>query len=310
MQQHQVGPSRVGLLLAFFAIYVIWGSTYLGIRVGIETIPPLLMMGTRHLIAGALVFSYMRLKGEKAPRWMWKPALIAATFCFLGGHGLLSWAEERVSSGMAALLVALEPVIMVLLARRAKQEARISGRTLAGLGLGIAGVAVLIPIHDTGEFVASIAVLVGAVLWSIGVIYARGAAEGVSSGMYSAMQMLLGGVLLLGVGTSVGERVHLAQISMRSALALGYLIVFGSVIAFSAYTWLLRVSTAARVGTHAYVNPIIAVLLGWSLGGEQVTLRMILGTVIVLASVLLVNKAESGRTVSLRQERAAEAAAD
>src|SRR5581483_7090634 len=119
--------STFGLLLAFFAIYVIWGSTYLGIRVGIETIPPLLMMGTRHLIAGALVFGYMRLKGESAPRGMWKPALIASTFCFLGGHGLLSWAEQRVSSGMAALLVSLEPVIMVLLARLAKQEGRISG---------------------------------------------------------------------------------------------------------------------------------------------------------------------------------------
>jgi len=310
MQPRGQRTSTVGLLLAFFAIYVIWGSTYLGIRVGIETIPPLLMMGTRHLIAAALVFGYMRLKGEKAPRWMWKPALIAAAFCFLGGHGLLAWAEQRVSSGMAALLVALEPVIMVVLARRAKQEARISGRTLGGLALGIAGVAVLIPIHDSGEFVASIAVLLGAISWSVGAIYARGAAEGVSSGMYSAMQMLLGGVLLLAVGTGLGERVNLSQVSLRSAVALGYLIVFGSVIAFSAYTWLLRVSTAARVGTHAYVNPIIAVWLGWALGGEAVTVRMLAGAVIVLASVLLVNKAESGRTVTLGRERTAEAAAD
>src|SRR5512146_1024726 len=298
------------LVLAFAAIYVIWGSTFLAIRVAVASIPPLLMMAARHLTAGALVYAYMRTRREPAPpRRMWVPALVAGALCFWGGHGLLAWAEQRVSSGMAALLVALEPVIMVLLARRAKQEGRISGRTLAGLVLGIAGVAVLMPVDARGELVAALAVLLGAVLWSVGAIYARGAVSGVSSGMYSAMQMLAGGVLLLGVGAAFGERVSLGSVSMRSVVALGYLIVFGSVIAFSAYTWLMRVSTAARVGTHAYVNPIIAVVLGWALGGEVVTVRMLVGAVIVLASVLLVNQAESGQTVTLLEERL-EAAAD
>jgi drug/metabolite transporter (DMT)-like permease len=297
------------LILAFLAIYVIWGSTYLGIRVAIESIPPLLMMGARHVAAGTLLFVYMRARGEAAPpRISWKPAMLAGALCFLGGHGLLAWAEQRVSSGMAALLVSLEPVIMVLLARRARQEGRISGRTMAGLVLGIAGVAVLMPIDAKGEMIAVAAVLLGGVLWSVGAIYARGAAAGVSSGMYSAMQMLTGGVLLLAVGTGLGERVQLSSVSLRSVVALGYLIVFGSVIAFSAYTWLMRMSTAARVGTHAYVNPIIAVWLGWALGGETVTGRMLLGAAIVLASVLLVNKAESGKAVTLGAE--AEAAAD
>ncbi|MBZ5568336.1 MAG: EamA family transporter [Acidobacteriia bacterium] len=307
-------PKPALLILAFVAIYVVWGSTYLGIRVAIESIPPLLMMGIRHLAAGTLLFAYLRLRGEAAPpRFAWKPAVLAGALCFLGGHGLLAWAEQRVSSGMAALLVSLEPVIMVLLARRAKQEGRISGGTLAGLAFGIAGVAVLMPIDAKGEMIATAALLLGGVLWSVGAIYARGAVSGVSSGMYSAMQMLTGGVLLLAVGTGLGERVQLGRITPRSVLALGYLIVFGSIIAFSAYTWLMRVSTAARVGTHAYVNPIIAVWLGWALGGEVVTARMLIGAAIVLASVLLVNQAESGKAVALgsqQQEAEAEAAAD
>jgi drug/metabolite transporter (DMT)-like permease len=293
-------PKTALLILAFFAIYVIWGSTYLAIRVAIESIPPLLMMGVRHVVAGILLFAYMRARGEAAPpRSVWKPAVLAGALCFLGGHGLLAWAEQRVSSGMAALLVSLEPVIMVLLARRAKQEGSISGRTIAGLILGIAGVGVLIPFDARGETVSAAAVLAGGVLWSVGAIYARGAASGVSSGMYSAMQMLAGGVLLVTVGTGFGERVQLSSVSLRSVVALGILIVFGSVIAFSAYTWLMRVSTAARVGTHAYVNPIIAVWLGWALGGEVVTGRMLLGATIVLASVLLVNQSESGKAVTL-----------
>jgi drug/metabolite transporter (DMT)-like permease len=305
-------PKTGLLILAFLAIYVIWGSTFLAIRVAIETIPPLLMMSARHVVAGILLFAYMRLRGEAAPpRSAWKPAVVAGALCFLGSHGLLAWAEQRVSSGMAALLVSLEPVIMVLLARRAKQEGTISGRTIVGLILGIAGVAVLMPIDTRAETIAVAALLLGGTLWSVGAIYARGAASGVSSGMFSAMQMLSGGVLLLTVGTGFGERVHPSSVSLRSVVALGFLIVFGSVIAFSAYTWLMRVSTAARVGTHAYVNPIIAVWLGWALGGEVVTGRMLIGAAIVLASVLLVNQAESGKAVVLGSgEVKAEAAAD
>ncbi len=293
------------LVLAFLAIYVVWGSTYLAIRVAIESVPPLLMMGTRHLVAGALLFAYMRARGEAVPVSAWKPALLAGALCFLGGHGLLAWAELRVSSGMAALLVALEPVIMVLLARRARQEGKISGRALAGLALGLAGVAVLMPVHASGETVAAAAVLLGTLCWSLGAIYARGEACGVSSGMYAAMQMLVGGVLLLAVGSALGERVHVGGVSARSAVALAYLIVFGSIIAFSAYTWLMRVTTAARVGTHAYVNPIIAVWLGWVLGGEAVSGRMLLGAAIVLGSVLLVNQAESGKALTLGRTEAA-----
>ncbi len=170
------------------------------------------------------------------------------------------------------------------------------------------------PIHERGEMTGAAAALVGGIFWSIGAIYARGAARsGVSSGMYAAMQMLSGGALLLIVGTSVGERVHVASVTPRSLLALAYMVVFGSVIAFSAYTWLMRVSTAARVGTHAYVNPIIAVWLGWALGGEVVTARMLLGAGIILASVLLVNQAERGKKLTLGPEEPpvdAEAAAD
>ncbi len=304
-------PSKPGMVLAFFAIYVIWGSTYLAIRVAVEGIPPLLMMGARQLIAGGLMLALMRGRGEGAPRWMWKPALVAGALCFLGGHGLLAWAEQRVASGMAALLMALESVMMVLLARAAKQEKRISGRTLAALVLGIAGVAILIPIEGNSELIPSLAVLLSGLLWSLGAIYARGAARDVGSGMYSAMQMLIGGVLLLGVGAGLGERVNFASVNLRSVAALGYLIIFGSIIAFTAYTWLLRVSTAAKVGTHAYVNPIIAVVLGRALGGEAVTARILLGAVVVLVSVFLVSQSERGRRSTLQaSEIKLEAAAD
>src|SRR5437868_6067095 len=142
---------------AYLAVYVVWGSTYLGIRYAVETLPPLLMMGLRHVAAGALLYAWVRLRGGGAPaRRLWVPAMIAGALCFLGGHGILAWAEQRVSSGMAALLIALEPVIMVLLARRARQEGRVSGRTLAALALGIAGVALLMPIHAGGESVGAI----------------------------------------------------------------------------------------------------------------------------------------------------------
>ncbi len=311
MDGKRTNPNRILLILAFLAIYVIWGSTYLAIRVAIESMPPLLMMGTRHLAGGALLFGYLRLRGEAMPPMrVWKPAILAGALCFLGGHGLLAWAEQRVSSGMAALLVSLEPVVMVLLARRLKQEGRISGRTLAGLALGIAGVAVLMPVEAKSETIAAIAVLVSAVFWPVGAIYARGQVSNVSAGMYSAMQMLAGGVLLLAVGAGLGERVDLNNLTLPSLAALAYMIVFGSVIAFSAYTWLMQVSTAARVGTHAYVNPIIAVWLGWALGGETVTVRMLVGAAIVLASVVLVNRAERGREVTLGSQIDARATAD
>lgn len=288
MRQSYSNPATFRLLAAFFAIYVIWGSTYLAIRFAVEALPPLLMMGARHLTAGALLLGALLLRGERLPaRKAWGAALIGGGLQFLGGHGLLAWAEVRVSSGLAALLIASEPLVMVVLARLAGQE-RLSMRTLGALGLGAIGVAVLFETGvRQGSALAAGAVLLATVLWSMGAIYARGVSSA-SAVMFAALQMLMGGVLLLAVGGASGEHVRLAEVSLRSLASLVYLIIFGSLAAFSAYTWLMKVTTAARVSTHCYVNPIVAVFLGWALAGERVTTNMLVGTAIVIASVVLV----------------------
>lgn len=288
MRPASSGVKTFKLLLAFFAIYVIWGSTYLAIRFAVEGMPPLLMMGARHLTAGALLLGLLLLRGERLPvRGAWGAALIGGALQFLGGHGLLAWAEVRVSSGLAALLIACEPLVMVVLARLAGQE-RLSLRTVGALSLGTAGIAVLFETGARqGSAAAAGAVLLAALFWSLGAIYARSVGSA-SAVMFAALQMLLGGALLLAVGSAGGERVHLAQVSLRSLASLAYLIVFGSLLAFSAYTWLMKVTTAARVSTHCYVNPIVAVFLGWALAGERVTTNMLIGTAIVTASVVLV----------------------
>lgn len=306
MRQIHSGVTTFKLLAAFFAIYVIWGSTYLAIRFAVEGLPPLLMMGARHLTAGALLLGVLFLRGEKtAARAAWRAALIGGALQFLGGHGLLAWAEVRVSSGLAALLVAAEPLVMVVLARLAGQE-RLSLRTLGALALGMVGVAVLFETGARqGSALAAAAVLAAGMFWSVGAIYARGVRSNTSTAMFAAMQMLVGGIMLLLVGGAAGERVRVAEVSSRSLWALGYLIIFGSLVAFSAYTWLMKVTTAARVTTHCYVNPIVAVFLGWALAGERVTTNMLVGTAIVIASVALV-------TLSKKEEGyvAAEMAAD
>lgn len=306
MRQTSSSATTFKLLAAFFAIYVIWGSTYLAIRFAVEGLPPLLMMGARHLTAGALLLIFLLLRREKAPgRAAWGAALIGGGLQFLGGHGLLAWAEVRVSSGLAALLVASEPLLMVVLARLAGQE-RLSLRTAGALALGMVGVAVLFETGARqGSALAAAAVLAAGVFWSVGAIYARGVRSATSTAMFAAMQMLVGGALLVLVGGAAGERVHVAEVSLRSLGALIYLIIFGSLVAFSAYTWLMKVTTAARVTTHCYVNPIVAVFLGWALAGERVTTNMLVGTAIVIASVVLV-------TLSKKDERyvAAEMASD
>ena len=305
MRQNRINVTTFRLLAAFFAVYVIWGSTYLAIRFAVEGLPPLLMMGTRHLVAGALLLGLLFLRGERTPgRAAWSAALVGGALQFLGGHGLLAWAEVRVSSGLAALLLASEPLIMVVLARLAGQE-RLTLRTVAALGLGVVGVGML---FETGvrqsSALAAAAVLAAGVFWSLGAIYAR-AVRHASPVMFAALQMLIGGILLLGVGSAAGERVQVSEVSLRCAGALVYLIIFGSLVSFSAYTWLLKVTTAARVTTHCYVNPIVAVFLGWALAGERVTANMLAGTAVVIASVVLVTLNKKGE-VHLPAEVAAD----
>jgi drug/metabolite transporter (DMT)-like permease len=292
-----VQPSTTGLVAAFAAVYLIWGSTYLGIRYAVETIPPLLMMGMRHLTAGTLLYAWARWRGVPAPRLReWTYPAVIGTLLFLGGHGSLAWAEQRVPSGIAALMVATLPMWIVVLARIWGTERKLSGRSVAGLVLGFGGVLVLfgpdawrhngdVSLLDAG------AVLFGTFIWAAGTIYMRNVKMPQSPLLSSAMQMLAGGVSLLIAATLVGEtgRFHFVEVSSRSWMALAYLIGFGSIIAFTAYTWLHMVAPPSRVATYAYVNPVVAVLLGWALAREPMGVSTWIAMIVILAGVGLVN---------------------
>lgn len=289
-------PSRVKLLLAFGAIYFIWGSTFLAIRFAVRTLPPLLTMGTRHLAAGLLLFAWLALRGPVRPEpRLWLSAIFAGGCCFLGCHGLLAWAEIRLDSGLAALLSSSLPIWMVLLAPLRGQESEMNPRVFSGIALGFAGVAVLIPMDFKGphpEGLRALAVLAAELLWAVGAIYSRGVKTKTSGTTFAAMQMLCGGVMLWLAGLGIGEagQVHLENFTTRSVVSLLFLIVFGSLVTFSAYVWLMQVSSPAIVSTHSYVNPLVAVLLGWAFAHEAITWRTALGTAIILASVGLLSR--------------------
>ncbi|MEJ2555584.1 MAG: drug/metabolite exporter YedA [Anaerolineae bacterium] len=287
---------RLRIVVAFAAIYLIWGSTYLGIRFAIETVPPLLMAGTRFVVAGTMLYSWTRLRGAPRPtRLHWGAASVVGGLMLLGGNGGVSWAEQRVFSGLAALLIATVPLWIALLDWRRRGGLRPSGRGAVGLVFGFAGVALLV---GPGELAGSshmdplgaMVLLLAALSWAAGSLYSRQAQLPGSALLAISMEMLTGGVLLLAAGLVTGEgaRLELSQVSPRSVLALGYLIVFGSLVAFSAYIWLLRVSTPDRAATYAYVNPVVAVILGWALGGEPLTLRTLLAAVVIVSAVVII----------------------
>jgi drug/metabolite transporter (DMT)-like permease len=288
-------PEVFKLIVAFGIIYFVWGSTFLAIRFAVETMPPLLMMGTRHLGAGSLLLVWLLARGHKLPEpRLWLSALFAGAFCFLGCHGLLAWAEVRVPSGLAALLSSTLPIWMVLLAHYRGQGSELTPRILAGIALGFLGVGVLVPITFAGgprDVLSALAIVLCEVFWAVGAIYSRGVKTTASPAVFAAMQMLSGGVLLWLVGLAFGEgsRLTAAAFTPRSVISLAFLIVFGSVIAFSVYTWLLQVSSPAVVSTHSYVNPLVAVFLGWMMAGESVTPRTLAGTAIILGSVALIS---------------------
>jgi drug/metabolite transporter (DMT)-like permease len=291
-------PSRTQLVLAFSAIYLIWGSTYLGIRYAVETIPPLLMMGTRHLLAGTVVYGWVRRHGESSPQPVhWYYASIAGALLFLGGHGVLAWAEQTIPSGLAALLCATLPLWTVLLVWLQGSERNLGWRVWLGILLGFGGVLLLVGpdglrSREGLNLLGAGGAVLSALLWAVGTLYTRDVKLPASTVLSAAMQMIAGGTLLLLVGLAAGEgaRVHLAWVSLRSALALGYLIVFGSIVAFTAFTWLVAVSRPSLVSTYAYANPVIAVVLAWALAREKVGIRIVIATAVIVASVILVSR--------------------
>lgn len=287
-------PSRTQLFFGFAAIYLIWGSTYLGIRYAVETIPPYLMMGIRHLTAGTLVFAWARWRGTPMPQmkqWWW--ALIAGAMLFLGGHGILAWAEQKIPSGLAALLCATLPLWTVLLAQVDGTERKIGKKVWTGIILGFAGVALLIgpdAFHNRLSLLPAMGALASALLWAVGTGYTRKVSLPSSKVLSAAMQMICGGALLLIAGFASGERIHPQQLTILSLGSLAYLIVFGSIVAFTVYTWLVPVTSPSMLSTYAYVNPIIAVFLGWAVAGETLGLRTLMATGVIVAGVILVSR--------------------
>jgi drug/metabolite transporter (DMT)-like permease len=291
--------NRSTVLFSFFSIWIIWGSTYLAIRYAVETIPPLYTAGLRHLTAGTILLLWCVVKGLKPTAPQVRASIVIGALFFLIGHGSLHWAETRVPSGLASLLVATEPIFVFAIASAAARRWRMNATLAAGVLVGLGGVALLmgksVLAPGTGMMTGAIAVLVGALGWSAGIIYSRRSQLSGSPLLLSAMSLLSGAAMLLTVGTIAGEwrGFSFGQVTPRSWLALAYLIVFGSVIAFTAYNWLLERYSPTLVATHTYVNPIVAVLLGWLMAGERITLNFGIAAAMVVGAVVLVDRGTS-----------------
>lgn len=262
---------------AFAAVYFIWGSTFLAMRCAIASIPPFMMAGTRFLVAGAALYAWSRARGAPRPSGVnWLSALVLGALLFLQGNGIVAWSEQRVSSGLTALMLTTIPLWMAILGRTRSDRKSLRPQVILGLILGLIGIAVLVgPREWAGsarvDLVGAIALLFASISWVAGSLYSRTARLPPSPLMSAGTQMLAGGALLLGASAISGEasRLRLAALSMLSVLSLAYLISFGSIVAFTAYLWLLRKTSPARVGTYAFVNPLVALFLGWGLGGRS-----------------------------------------
>ena len=285
------------VVTAFLAVYIIWGSTYLAIRFAIETLPPLAMAAVRFLVAGALLYAWARRSGVPAPTAReWRGAAVVGALLLLGGNGGVVLSQQWIPSGLAALLVATVPLWMVLVHWLWGGGARPGLLLSFGLVWGLAGVALLVSSREIGmggpeDLLGGLLVLAGSFCWALGSVLQRRLHLPAAPRMSTALQMLAGGASLLVAALLVGEagRFRPDAVSLRSVLAVLYLTVFGSLVAFSAYIWLLRVTTPARVATYAYVNPVVALLLGWVVVGEQLTGRTLLAGFVILTAVMLIS---------------------
>lgn len=289
-------PETWKVLLAFAIIYFVWGSTFLAIRVGVREVPPFLFAGMRFIIAGAALYGWMRATGTQSPTLReWGAATLLAVLIFVVDYGMLFWAETRVPSGIAAVMLATIPAFTAMSEIFILRTQRLSTRLAIALLIGIGGVAVLVsrtlsfgdvPIDAAG----ACALIVAAISWSVASALTRKLPLPTAKAMSSGIQMLVGGILLTATAALLGEfrGFHFAAVSRGAWIALAYLIVAGSILAFTAYVWLIHHESPTKVGTYAYVNPVIAVLLGYFFGGEAIGLRTIVGTVFVLISVIVI----------------------
>lgn len=289
-------PPRSAVIAGFLAVYLIWGSTYLAIAFAIETIPPFLMAASRFLMAGTVMFAIAKMQGAPNPSLReWRSALIiGALLLFVANSGLV-WVEKRIASSLVALIVAVVPMWMVLV-DWVWNKNRPSRAVILGVVGGFAGVAFLIGPEqilnqsNTEDVLLSLMVVLCSLGWSIGSIYARRAPLPKNASMTTAAEMLSGSLLIGLFSLANGEwgSFEPAEVSLKSGLSLFYLTIFGSIVAFSAYVWILRVSTPARVSTYAYVNPVVALFLGWALADEEITARTLIAAAIILGSVVMI----------------------
>lgn len=286
----------VKLALAFAAIYLVWGSTYLAIRYAVETIPPLVTAGIRHTVAGGILLAWAYARGYRAKREHWVAGAIVGAFFFLIGHGTLHWAEQHVASGLAALLIATEPMFILVLAWASGQQ-KTSRASALGLALGVVGVAILTGMEVSAKdasLVGMMVVLIGSAAWAAGVVISPKVKLPSDALARTAVPLVCGAVMLLASAGITGEfhGLNWSAISLRSMLGLAYLIVFGSIVAFTSYTWLLQRCAPALVATHTYANPVVAVLLGWLLAGEALTLRVVVASIAILGAIVLIRRGE------------------
>jgi drug/metabolite transporter (DMT)-like permease len=284
------------VVAAFATVYLVWGSTYLAIRFAIETLPPFIMAGLRFSIAGLILLAIVRRREPIAlTGWHWFKAGLTGSLMLIGGNALVCWSEQYVASGPAALVIATVPLWLVVLDWLVFGGARPTWRIVAGLVIGLFGVFILIgpSVFVGGEAIDTIgglALLAACVFWAIGSLYSRRAKLPGSPFLATAAQMTIAGALLLVIGALAGEgaALDLDRVSTKSVLALGYLIVFGAILGLTAYVWLLSVTTPARVSTYAYVNPVVALLLGYGLANEPLSSRVLLATSVILGAVILI----------------------
>jgi drug/metabolite transporter (DMT)-like permease len=293
---HSVHPPRWKTLVAFAIIYFVWGSTFYAIRVGVHEVPPLLLAAVRFTIAGVVLFIWALAQGERLPsRREWAATTVVALLIFVVDYGILFWAEQRVPSGTAAVILATIPAFMALSEITLLRTERLTLRLGVALLIGLGGVVVLVdpalgvggvPVYTLG----AAGLLVSALSWSIASVLSKKLPMPTSKVMSSAAQMLVGGLLLCVVAAAAGEErgFHPGAVSAGAWIALAYLIVAGSIIGFTAYTWLIHHQSPTKVGTYAYVNPVVAVVVGHFLGGEVLDTRTVMGTVLVLFSVIVI----------------------
>jgi drug/metabolite transporter (DMT)-like permease len=278
--------------LALLVVYVVWGSTYLGILLAIRTIPVFMMGALRFLIAGALLYAWSIRRGDRSDRpgrKQWLAAAFVGALLFPIGNTGVAWAEQHVSTGVASLVIATMPLWMALFDRIGYGQ-RLGRIAIVGLGIGFAGAALLAAPtgSDRVDIAGIVVLLVSAIGWAIGSLYSRRAPLPRRPGVSSSMQMLVGGAILTLVAAGHGDFSSVHHVSTESILALGYLVVFGSILAFSAYAWLLRVARTSLVSTYAYVNPLVAVFLGWGFENETISARTLIAGALILGAVALI----------------------